>query len=227
MINKKLDLLFTSWKKEMEKNGHEGFCYDGLIYRGGQEDELWASAPRKILFLLKEQNDNDGEDVREWSGSINGKSPYRNFYNRISAWLYGLTHATKAGYLSASEAFDAGNQMKALSSYPYAYVNLKKQTGGAQANDKEILAHAMIYQDFLREQLDILGANIVVCCGDVVFQSAKEVLYGDLEFKQVNDWIWLNKERNLILIHSFHPAALNKSNEGMYDWMMEKFIEVL
>jgi len=48
---------FLSWKTEMKRAGHYGFCFDG------------KNSSRRIVFLLKEQNDNDGEDVREWSGS--------------------------------------------------------------------------------------------------------------------------------------------------------------
>ncbi len=127
MINTKLNALFRSWRDEMTQNDDLGFCEDGLIYRSGQESTLWQNSKRKILFLLKENNDNDGQDVREWTGSINGHSPNGLFYNRLSAWLYGLTNYTHTAYPAIEEVFDAKNQMKALSEYPYAYVNVKKK----------------------------------------------------------------------------------------------------
>ena len=61
MINAQLNTLFEDWEKAMLRNGDKGFCYDGLINRNGQEDAQWQSARRRILFLLKEQNDNDGK----------------------------------------------------------------------------------------------------------------------------------------------------------------------
>ncbi len=115
MINSKLNKLFQSWKKEMEENSDIGFCEDGLIYRDGQESALWQNSKRRILFLLKENNDNDGQDVREWTGSINGHSPNGLFYNRLSAWLYGLMNYTDTSYPPIEEAFHLTNQMKALS----------------------------------------------------------------------------------------------------------------
>lgn len=227
MINTDLNNLFKSWQQSMLRNGHEGFCYDGLIYRGGAEDNLWRSSKRRIVLILKEQNDNDGADVREWSGSLNGQSPYRNFFNRIAAWLYGLTNATPTSYPELEVAFDSKNQMEALSKYPYAYINIKKQTGGAAANDIEIYEHASIYREYLREQLEILEGNILLCGGQVVFDCVKNLIYSDLKFHEVNDWIWNNKDRGITLINSFHPAAIGKSNEQMYNWMMEKFIKIL
>jgi hypothetical protein len=223
MINQKLDSIFTRWKIEMNEAGYAGFCYDGLIHRNGKEDEQWENSQRKIVFLLKEQNNNDGEDVREWSGSKNGSSPYGNFYHRLSVWLYGLTHTTSAGYPSQQIAFDNHNRMLALSTYPYAYINLKKQSGGAKAVDSVIYEHAALYRAYLREQLDVLKGNIIVCGGPIVFKAATELIYKDLIFDYINDWISYNSVKNMVLIHSYHPSAQSKSNEQMYDWMMEKF----
>ena len=219
-INEKLDSLFSEWKQAMERNGDKGFCYDGLIYRNGREDALWNASKRRIVFLLKEQNYNDGEDVREWTGSINGISPNGNFFHRLSAWLYGLSHVTPQGYPPLDEAFRNDVQMKALREYPYAYVNIKKQTGGARATDSEVYAHAERYATFLREQMNILNANTVVCCGSIVFRAATELIYNNTPIVEKNDWIYHLPQKNITLIHSFHPTA-SKSNDVMYGEMMD------
>lgn len=224
MINTQLNTLFEDWKQAMLRNGDKGFCYDGLINRNGQEDTQWQSARRRILFLLKEQNDNDGEDVREWTGSINGISPNGNFFNRLSAWLYGLTNLTTSSYPPMEDAFNPINQMKALSEYPYAYVNVKKQTGTAVADDNIVYDHAVRYASFLRKELDILSPTIIVCGGEIVFRIAREVIYNKVDFKEVNDWVYYSSELGLTLINSYHPAA-HKSNEVMYEGMMESFVK--
>ena len=225
MINTKLDTLFQTWKKEMEQNGDFGFCEDGLIYRDGKDDILWENSKRKILFLLKENNNNDGQDVREWTGTINGYSPNGLFYNRLSAWLYGLTNYTENNYPSIAEAFDNTNQMKALSTYPYAYVNIKKKSGGVIADDSVVHDFGKRYADYLRQELDILNPNIIVCGGQVVFNVATDIIYKDLRFAQKNSWVYYNVENNIILINSFHPTA-RKSNEEMYVWMMENVVKM-
>ena len=220
MINTRLNNLFQGWKKEMEDNGDLGFCQDGLIYRNGEEDRLWKNSKRRILFLLQENNDNDGQDVREWTGSINGYSPNGLFFNRLSAWLYGLMNYTDNSYPSIEDAFNPENQMKALSEYPYAYVNVKKKSGGATADDSVVYDFAKRYASYLRQELDILSPNIIVCGGQVVFNVATDIIYPELTFYQKNSWVYYNKENNLILINSFHPTA-RKSNEEIYGWMME------
>ena len=224
MINTKLNALFQYWKDGMMQNGDHGFCEDGLIYRNGKESLLWQNSKRKILFLLKENNDNDGQDVREWTGSINGYSPNGLFYNRLSAWLYGLTNYTDTSYPAIEEAFDAKNQMKALSEYSYAYVNVKKKSGGATADDSIVYDFGKRYAHYLRQELDILSPNIIVCGGQVVFNVATDIVYKEFTFTQKNSWVYYNKENNIVLINSFHPTA-RKSNIEMYEWMMENVIK--
>jgi len=92
MINNKLDSLFQSWKAEM--SSHLGFLYEKRSYKNRKEDKLWKISTRKIRFLLKEQINNDVKDVRDWSGSINEPSSFRNFFGRLSAWLFELIHPT-------------------------------------------------------------------------------------------------------------------------------------
>ena len=76
-IQEKEDELFERWKVAFEKNGDTGFCADGLIFNGelfnnsknslsGNQEELWNNAKRKVLFFMKDPNDNEGEDYREW-----------------------------------------------------------------------------------------------------------------------------------------------------------------
>lgn len=223
MINTKLDNLFLRWKTEMEKDGVLGFSEDGLMYRNGQEDRLWSESPRKIAFLLKENNNNDGEDVRHWSGSINGYSPNGLFFNRISAWLYGITHLEGNSYPSIEDAFNPTNQMKALQELPYAYVNVKKKSGGPVANESQITDFAKRYAKYIREELDILQPNIIVCGGNTVFRVAKELIYPELKFQQKNSWVYQNKEKQITIINSFHPTA-HKPNKQMYEWMMESLV---
>jgi hypothetical protein len=44
MINERLNALFDEWKSEMKQNTDKGFCYDGLIYRNGEENLLWKNS---------------------------------------------------------------------------------------------------------------------------------------------------------------------------------------
>lgn len=80
----KTNALFEEWKKVSEDNGLYGFCEDGLMYRGKinppnnkdrqcywsrnpvNEKELWENAPKRVMFLNKDVNSNEGQYIREW-----------------------------------------------------------------------------------------------------------------------------------------------------------------
>jgi hypothetical protein len=76
-IKDREDKLFELWVKEFNENGDTGFCSDGLINNGelcnnsnnresGNQEELWNNAKRKVLFFMKDPNNNEGEDYRCW-----------------------------------------------------------------------------------------------------------------------------------------------------------------
>lgn len=73
-IENDLDDLFVEWKSKMkEQDSTSHFTRDGLMYNKhplGQNEEAWFSSRNRILFLLKDQNQDGAEkwdeDIREW-----------------------------------------------------------------------------------------------------------------------------------------------------------------
>lgn len=73
-IENDLDGLFVEWKSKMkEQDSTSHFTRDGLMYNKkpiGQNEEAWFSLRNRILFLLKDQNQDGAEkwdeDIREW-----------------------------------------------------------------------------------------------------------------------------------------------------------------
>lgn len=73
-IENDLDALFVEWKSKMkEQDSTSHFTRDGLMYNKnplGQNEEAWFSSRNRILFLLKDQNQDGAEkwdeDIREW-----------------------------------------------------------------------------------------------------------------------------------------------------------------
>lgn len=224
MINEDLDSLFEDWKVQMEANGEPNFCTDGVIRQLGKEEVHWLLAKRKVVFLLKEPWSSNLTDIREWSGQMDPTAP-EGFYDRISAWLYGINKATPTSYPDLETAFYPKIQLKALRNYAHAFVHIKKCRGENKAYDSEIYNYAQQYKDFLKEQLEILEPNIVVCCGQISFRVVDEVLY-DQQLIEVNDWIFVHTQSKTIFINAFEPTA-SKKNYQMYDWMMERLIKTL
>ena len=64
-LHEQEDILFEEWKNSYPSDVRENIVIDGLCHNGelykesrnsysGNEEELWATAKRKILFLMKD-----------------------------------------------------------------------------------------------------------------------------------------------------------------------------
>ena len=71
------DDLRERWLKSYPDDERKAFCFDGLCYNGeiyndgknahqGNEEKLWNNTDRRILFLMKDTNNNSDSDYREW-----------------------------------------------------------------------------------------------------------------------------------------------------------------
>lgn len=227
-IHEKEDISYNKWLAHYEKLGiAESLCFDGLCYNGelynddynchiGNEEELWNSASRKILFLMKDTNGNPDDDYREWPWHI----ITRKFFKVIFSWLNGLSEMNESSYPKANGQYNK--------KYPLAIVNLKKLAGNSSVSDSTVWKYASQDKDLLKEQVvDILKPNIVVCGGggnSTVLNIAKDLLYPEYEFEKVNNWCYYNKQEDLLLINSYHPTA-RVSDEEKYDGFFEALID--
>lgn len=225
-IKSKEDKLFKRWSVAFEGDGYSNFCYDGLIHNGelynnaqnrysGNQEELWNNAKRRILFFMKEPNNNEGEDYREWGLYQQTSS---TFFRFIYSWLNALSTVTADSPIPSMI-----NELDL--SLPLCIVNAKKESGGSVASYSNIYTHVDKYSNYLREQFDIYSANIIICGGtDKMINIVKDSIYSDINFTPLlnSDWIWYSAEKKIILFDSFHPCAI-KSNHAKYDVLIEHF----
>lgn len=186
-INQELDNLFGEWIKDYSEHEKQKFCRDGLVYKRLEEnsdydiEEEWSTAPRKILFLLKDQNDPGqtdkenqvGSDLRHW---LDGDSEIcknnckikGRFIKRIAQLLYLLSYWTPDNNINFEKHVSRKDKIvrDCFNSVPFALVESKKLIGTSSISD-EVLEKA-IEQDKerLKEELEILKPNIIVCCGN-------------------------------------------------------------
>jgi hypothetical protein len=235
-IHDQEDVLHDEWLKSYSKEEQEQFCMDGLCSTNdvedeyGDEEKLWAKAKRRIVFLMKETNGNPDNDYRGWQWPIIN---HRTF-NIVFKWLQGLSTVTASFCPSVNhegDYFETPNEVIGI--YPLAIVNVKKIAGSTQASISAIQAYAERDKDFIRKQVaEILQPNIVVCCGysdnygRYMTEIAKNYIYPDLSFKEINNWCFYCKEKNLLLIDSWHPGA-RKSQEEKIDEMMINVQELI
>ena len=172
-IHTQEDILFQEWADSYPPDVRQNIVIDGLCYNGtlynesrnsysGNEEELWATAKRKILFLMKDPNSNPWEDYREW--------PWREitakFFKVIFNWLQGLSEITPdyLPLLDNASYLDPANQV--VLKYPLAIVNVKKISGSASVLNDTLYDYDKRDAPFLKRQVrDILQPNIVVCGG--------------------------------------------------------------
>ncbi|MGL5276635.1 hypothetical protein [Myroides sp.] len=231
-IHDKEDILYKEFIEHFKSYSEEdSLCFDGLCYNGelynedrnckkGNEEELWERSKRRILFLMKDPNNNPGQDYREWGWSSFTHSTFKIMF----AWLKGLSTITKTDYLVLEQAYQ-----KYDTAYPLAILNIKKASGLSNVTNIKIWEYAERDHVLLRKQIrDILQPNIIVCGGGsgTVIEVAKTFVYNDLDFIQVNSWCYYNSENNILLIDSWHPTA-RLSHSQKYDNMMKHVQEFM
>ena len=231
----KEDALYEDWYNSYSAEEQKNFCFDGLMF-GRNDDrnaeaEKWLKAKRRVLFLMKDTNDNPGDDIRWWplgneknpDGSI---KPTHRFYIVLFKWLWALNEVT-ADHLPV---FDKSKDeyVELARKYPMAQVNVKKLSGGAQVNNDEVIDFYNRDERFVNYQIrELLNPNIIVCGGgsgtltDIVLQR----IYGDKHFEQINTWCFYCAESDLLVIDSYHPSA-RVCNEDKFDEMIANVQQV-
>lgn len=224
------EALYRRWRESYPEEERAHFCFDGLCCNSpepgniGNEEQLWETSKRRILFLMKDTNNNGDADYRDWPWhTIN-----HPFFNCIFKWLQGLSTVTAnhVPKLENGDYFDIPN--KVVSEYPLAIVNVKKISGGSSVQNNTLIEYFERDKDFLREQItEILQPNIIVCGGgqSALLDMAKRI-YDDDSFVKINYFCHYSKKLNLLLIDSFHPSA-RISNIWKIDDMMERVHEFI
>lgn len=173
-------------------------------------ENLWINSQRRVLFLLKDSNNNPGEDYKDWHWGEKKET----FGNVLSSWLYALKTVDQHNLPLDS---DFPTRQTIFSRYPFAIVNVKKLSGTSKADWCEIWNAAQRDRKYLIRQIrEILKPNIIVCCGSndsknecrKILTIAKEIIYWDLKdkFVEENGYCHYNKEHDILLIDSYHPS---------------------
>ena len=239
-ISQQLASLFDEWRKRLKKNGDgENFTEDGVMFQNGIENEVteqhWISSTKRVLFLLKDQNESNeavnrgGCDTRyflkdtDWTPNA---AKVRNldipFYEKIAYMLWGLLKADKDNSWQFDDVTAHHEEVKEMfCTHPFAVVECKKISGGGSCDDKELKHHIKTYGDLLKEEIEILNPNIIVCTDDFmynyvcshIYPTAKLVVPNDVHFQRIKyveptD----NQQDGIVILRAFHPGAYGKND---------------
>ena len=212
VMREKENQLFGSWKKEISDDSGAIFVTDGIV-----NEECWAAAPMKVLYLLKEVNGADSEwDERDYLDKYNEDPNYIKTHsptiNVLTQWQYGLTWDSSASWETVcNEAAKADIQSKLLSQI--CLVNIKKTAGGSIVDWSkfDVYFNNPVNRKNLNLQLEIYRPDVVICGGTAWHLSEiKGWNYND--WKQTSRGVRFYTDKGTIYIDFCHPNNRGPKN---------------
>ena len=190
------EALFAEWRSSWPESRQEQFVRDGIV----DEEAYLASSPR-VLFVLKEVNDpgGGGWDLREFLR--NRGSDYRFTWLNISRWVEGIRRLPQDIPWQELEEIDPERRQRALHSI--AAVNLKKFPGGGSTDWTALWTAVNADGAFLKRQLTLYGADIVICCGTGDYVGKLFDLHGECTPRG----IWCAEFGQGVLVSYLRPEA--------------------
>lgn len=196
--------LMARWQDRHLSLGKHRFVADGAVC----PDEYLASSP-KICFLLKEAHFDEPDSIarRLAAGHMS------QMWAAVAEWAYGIRHATAGGPLPKRPSLSPEEKTRILRSV--AVVNVKKSEGMSESDYGDLLDYVEADRDLLREQIEMLDPDVIVCCN---YSSFLRAVYGAgiTERRKVDDAGLIDHERMLengyivfqgrIVLDYYHPA---------------------
>lgn len=147
----------------------ETWWRDGLF-----NEDKWTAKHRHILFMLKEPS-------REPRGKCDSLVTSPNigdlWWRPLCLWSYAALHTTSDRIPSFQEAMASNpGDTDHETGRSVAMMNLKKVSGGPEAEMKSVRKWAENQSEFLDKQFHLIKPNLVICCGSEVWSIARQVL---------------------------------------------------
>lgn len=178
LLRIKENRLFRRWKDTIDaKNGSiSKFCKDGII-----NPCRWFKQNKRILFLLKDINNEEG-NLNEWSSLTDwlAENPSKNkeaflrkrasTWGNIAKWIYGITHIEDSPDWDTASAKCGNATGRYNQIQKVAVINLKKQPGKRTCPDHLLESHFQQYnKEFLARQIALYNTiDYIICCGPKV-----------------------------------------------------------
>lgn len=253
--NQRLDELFRRWMGSLSEEEQQLFCKDGLLIKSDRPsefvDEQWGKARRRVLFLLKDKNTPDGDDIRLWLvDERNGKNNRRlagggvgrtGFLPNLARLLYGLLVTEKDMRMGFEEVKKSrmGEVRTIWNTEPFGFVESKKLAGYSSVSSKMVTDAMERDEAFLKEEIDILRPNIIVCCDadDSQFdfvtlryfagKEAEKIEYAYPDANMKPCCLWYYPTNGVVVIKSYHPSRLGKADWMIYERVISPFHELV
>lgn len=234
------------WLQWLQINKPEhGFMYDGIVCKAD-----WDTAPKRLLFILKDYNekgkreplhtlDLDSEDERKKFFNLrshlrwNISKPHKwRTWDNVARWAYGLLHSEIGKYPSFAEADRQGDaKHRAQNLRKVAVVDVKKSPGKSscdKARLKRYFTDNPESYSFLARQIALYGKlDLIICCGDGLFDIFKSIAEREPLQSSLQPYISENRkylitQQGTIVVNFIHPLLLQKgiTKEKAYNTLM-------
>lgn len=185
--------LMAEWAASDHHKG-QSFKSDGPI----DWDRWWSSAPRRVLFLLKEAYGDFGDLI-----DLLKKGPFGKGWWTAAYWAYGLQrmNADRLPEFPYEKDDDVINSFTSS-----AIVNIKKSGGKSNSDREDIKRYIELDGALIKRQVDALQPHYIVCGS-----TWDHVRHLWPDARQISDLAYScaspnHKHRSLVLDY-WHPAV--------------------
>lgn len=205
--------LFGLWRADIP-----GFVMDGAV-----DPEAYLSSRPKILFLLKEVNDQDGGGwcLREFLRNAGRPQTWSN----VARWIQGIRNSPAE--MPWNSIRDITDEQRRCLLRTVAAVNLKKTPGGHTADTSDLWNVVRRDAEYLRQQFSFYSADLVICCGVAeVFKTHIEPASRPKWISTTRGFEFLEYSQGKFVVDYVHPAARVRENL-LYYGLIDALREIL
>ncbi|MDP1663570.1 MAG: hypothetical protein Q8L79_00450 [Methylobacter sp.] len=179
--------------------------------------KTYISAPYRVLWILKEPNDEKDEggwDLREFLSNGNFKG-YRQWKRTFSLPLrvsYGMLNG-----FTEWESLPKVDKIENRVLESIAYINLKKIPGGARANGSMIADAYKKSKHLILEQIRVFKPHVIICCGFNMYLLNADLGITDENIKKDIEHAHYTKHDSIVFIDTYHPAQISIKHQVHYE----------
>ena len=248
--------LFSDWYQRTSELGKEHtdgkhYCLvcDGILRKSGKSknddialDKAWKTAQKRIVFMIKDQNQNGqiwADDTRDWYvDREDNRNLHSRFIRNIANIIWGLMMAESAPErnLPAELIYKSKAEIQeCFFRAPVALVESKKQGGSASISNNKLQQYLKDYKDLLYREFNYLtpdgldGVTVYVCTNEHIYWFVNDYLlwrYPGTELTRIDpekhNSIRLHIPSKTIVLCSYHPSA-RKSYGEIYKGVMDHY----
>lgn len=182
-----------------------------IISDGIVNPQEYLSSPIKILWILKEPYDIDGEGKGGWpiNESLNNEKELQTLGGLKSTW-YPIAYTSFAilnGFKKYEDMDDIEDNDSMLNVFKkIAFINVQKFAANTTTNDKDIKAAYKAHSRILLKQIEIYNPDIVIG-GNTMWNFVDDLELKDHHYDEYEYWIKDNK----LYINAAHPSIRGNS----------------